>query len=153
VPGFTHKRKDRQCPTALWISWFSDFPEINSLGEIIPALEELVETGTVRIIDLLFVIKDADGAVGVLEVDALGDAIMSLFEPIAKTNNELLSRSDGEHFGTLLEPDSSAALLLFENAWASRFVEAVAKAHGEVILNERIPRMVIEEVVAETTEP
>jgi hypothetical protein len=50
----------------------------------------------------------------------------------------------------LLEPNSSAALLLFENTWATRFAEAVSNANGEVIVNARIPRDVIEELVSES---
>ena len=128
------------------------FPGNQFTGEIVPALRELIDNGTVRIIDLLFVIKKSDGTVGVLEVDGLGDAVAAVFEPIAKPEDEMLSQSDGEQIGELLEPNSSAALLLFENAWAARFAEAVRNAKGELILNERIPRAVIEEVLAEAAE-
>jgi uncharacterized membrane protein len=128
------------------------FPGNQFTGEIAPALAELVEDGLVRIIDLLFVLKEANGTVGVLEIDALGDAAAAVIEPIAQTEDELLSQADGEHFGELLEPNSSALLILFENAWAARFTEAVRNANGEVLLNERIPRAVIEEVLAEAAE-
>jgi Family of unknown function (DUF6325) len=125
------------------------FPGNQFTGEIAPALQELVDSGTIRIIDLLFVIKESDGTIGVLELDGLGDAVAAVFAPIAQTEDELLSRSDAEHIGGLLEPNSSAALLLFENAWAARFVQAVRNANGELILNERIPRAVVDEVRAE----
>lgn len=125
------------------------FPGNEFTGEIAPALEELVNNGTVRIIDLLFVIKDADGVAGVMEMNGLGDAVSSVYESLAATEDELLSQSDGEYIGELLEPNSSAALLLFENAWAARFDRAVRNANGELILNERIPRAVIEAVLEE----
>ena len=128
------------------------FPGNQFTGEIVPALEELVNNGTVRIIDLLFVLKDAGGNVGVLEVDALGDAAVAILEPIAQTEDELLAQADGEYFGELLEPNSSALMLLFENAWAARIAQAVSNANGEVLLNERIPRAVIDEVLAEAAE-
>ena len=127
------------------------FPGNQFSGEIAPALQELIDTGIVRIIDLLFVIKDSDGNVGVLEVDGLGDAVAAVFKPLAQQDDELLSQADGEHFGELLEPNSSAALLLFENAWATRFVQAVLNANGEVLLNERIPRVVIDAALAEAS--
>ena len=114
-------------------------------------LQELIDTGTVRIIDLLFVYKDSDGAVAVLEVDGLGDAMAAVIEPLARHDDDLLSQEDGEHFGGLLEPNSSAALLLFENAWAARFVQSVLNANGEVLMNERIPRDVIDAVLAEAS--
>lgn len=126
------------------------FPGNQFTGEIAPALAELVETGMIRIIDLLFVIKDSDGTVGVYEQDGYGDSVAALFEPISQPDDELFSSSDAEGIALLLEPNSSAAMLLFENTWAARFATAVANANGEVIINARIPREVIEEVVAES---
>jgi uncharacterized membrane protein len=126
------------------------FPGNQFSGEIAPALHELVNTGTVRIIDLLFAIKDADGTVGVFELNGMGDSVTAIFEPVDATADELLSESDAQHVAALLEPNSSAALLLFENTWATRFAEAVSNANGEVIVNARIPRDVIEELVSES---
>lgn len=126
------------------------FPGNQFSGEIAPALRELVDTGTVRIIDLLFAIKDADGTVGVFELNGMGDSVTAIFEPVDATEDELLSESDAQHVAALLEPNSSAALLLFENTWAARFAEAVSNANGEVIVNARIPRDVIEELVTES---
>ncbi len=47
-----------------------------------------------------------------------------------------------------LENDSSAGIMLFENTWAARFAQAIRDAKGEVLLNERIPRPMIEDVIA-----
>jgi hypothetical protein len=123
------------------------FPGNQFSGEIAPAIVELVEQGTVRIIDLFFVTKDGDGTVGIVELDGFGDAAVTLLQPVAQTEDELLSASDGEYIGALLEPNSSALLILFENAWAARFAQAVRNANGHVLLNERIPGAVIEEVL------
>lgn len=129
------------------------FPGNQFSGEIAPAVEELVATGTIRIIDLLFVLKDTDGAVAVVELDGLAnEALIAVLEPISQHEDELLSQTDGEHIGELLEPNSSAMMILFENSWAARFATAVSNANGEVLLNERIPRAVIDEVVAEVAE-
>jgi hypothetical protein len=49
----------------------------------------------------------------------------------------------------LLENDSSAGMMLFENTWAARFQEAVVNAQGQLALNERIPRVVVEQIMAE----
>jgi hypothetical protein len=81
------------------------FPGNQFSGEIVPALQELVDTGVVRIIDLLFVLKDGDGNVAVVEVDGLGDAVAAVLSPISQHEDELLSQQDGEHFGALLEPN------------------------------------------------
>jgi hypothetical protein len=126
------------------------FPGNRFTGELTPALEELVESGTIRIIDLLFVSKDADGTVLIAELDELGDGVVTALEPFVSESSGLLSEDDAIHFASALEPNSSEALLVFENAWASRFAQAVRNAHGEVIFNERIPRTVVDTLLAET---
>lgn len=126
------------------------FPGNQFSGEIVPALEELIESGMVRVIDLLFVLKDSDGTVLMYEMNGWGDEVAAVFEPIVQPDDELFSREDAESIGVLLEPNSSAAMLLFENAWAARFTTAMADAAGEVIVNARIPREVVQQIVAES---
>jgi hypothetical protein len=60
----------------------------------------------------------------------------------------MLNEEDAHQIAASLENNSSAAIMLFENTWATRFVDAVSNARGEVVLNERIPRAVIQEVTA-----
>jgi hypothetical protein len=126
------------------------FPGNQFTGEIAPALTDLVETGTIRVLDILFVNKDEDGTVEMVEIN---DLILDdkSFDPIISDLTDLLTEEDVETFGAVLEPNSSAALMLFENTWAARFAGALRNARGELILNERIPRAVIEEVMAGAT--
>ncbi len=119
------------------------FPGNEFNGGIIPALERLVSGGIIRIVDFAFVIKDEDGNIEALEVGDLPEA----FGAIVAEQGGLISDEDFIVFGDQLEPNSSAGLLMFENVWASDFVEAVKNSGGEFILNERIPRVVIEELV------
>jgi uncharacterized membrane protein len=124
------------------------FPGNKFSGEIIPALGELVENGTVRIVDLLFAVKNKEGDVRVLEFSDLDPDILGQWDPLVSDVSELLNEDDAHHIAESLENNSSAGILLFENTWATQFVDAVAKARGEVVLNERIPRAVIEELTA-----
>lgn len=124
------------------------FPGNRFTGELTPALGELVESGTIRIIDLLFVSKDADGSVLIAELDELGDGVVTALDPYIAESAGLLSEDDAIRFATALEPNTSEALLVFENAWASRFAQAVRNAHGELIFNERIPRAVVDAMLA-----
>jgi hypothetical protein len=117
-------------------------------GEIIPALGDLVENGTVRIVDLLFAVKNKEGDVKVLEFSDLDPDIVGQWDPLVSDVSELLNEEDAHHIAESLENNSSAGILLFENTWAAQFVDAVAKARGEVVLNERIPRAVIQELTA-----
>jgi hypothetical protein len=130
------------------------FPGNQFTGEIVPALQELVDNNTVRILDLLFIKKDADGSLTIIEVDEVDeDEVYDAFDPLVPEVNGFLSESDAITLAQSLEANSSAALLLFENVWATRFRDAIVNAKGQVLLNERIPHSVIEALSAEQPEP
>lgn len=125
------------------------FPGNRFSGEIVPALEELIESGTIRVIDILFVRKDANGMVEITEISELDDETYALFDTVMSDSEGLMSEDDGQQISELIEPNSSAAVMVFENTWATRFTEAMRNADGEVVFNERIPRVVIDELMAE----
>ncbi len=124
------------------------FPGNQFTGEIMPALMELVDKGIVRVIDLLLVKKDEQGRVALFELSDLEPDVFGIFSPIVSDVTPLLNEDDAFGLATSLENNSSAGLLLFENVWATRFADAISAAKGEVLLNERIPRVVVEEIVA-----
>jgi hypothetical protein len=124
------------------------FPGNQFRGEIAPALKELVDSGTIQIIDLTFARKDADGNVEIVEMHDLDEASYKLYESLVSDVNGMLSEDDIDLIADTLEPNSSAALMLFENSWARRFVEGLQNAQAEVVISERIPRVVINELMA-----
>ena len=127
------------------------FPGNQFRGEIAPALANLVDSGTVRVIDLLFAIKDVEGEVDVLELtDMEGD--LSVFAPMISELADTLTEEDARVLAQSLPNNSSAAILLFENTWARTFVDAVSRAQGEVLLNERIPRAAVDALIAARAE-
>ena len=126
------------------------FPKNQFTGEIAPALEELVEAGTIRVIDLVFVTKSADGEVVGIELADLDEATSAAFRPHVEEPSGLVSDEDIADLGAALEPDSSAAILLFEHVWATRFRDAVLYSGGEMIASIRIPKEVVDEVLAAT---
>lgn len=109
----------------------------NFKGEIIPAIRELVDGGIVRIIDAAFVLKDSDGSVVWAEVADTGAA--SDFSGLDADRTELMSEDDLQAIADALDPDTSAAVLVWENVWARRAVEAFRNAGGQVVAFERIP--------------
>ena len=125
------------------------FPGNKFSGEIVPALAELIEQNTIRVIDIIFVRKDEDGVVDVIEISELDDHTYATYEAVIADVGGMLGEEDAQTFSGLLEANSSAAVMVFENVWATRFVEAVRNANGELIFNERIPRAVIEALEAE----
>jgi hypothetical protein len=118
-------------------------------GEILPEIQRVVDAGVIRIVDILLAIRIGDDPVRVLEMVELKDEVLNRFEPVVAEVAGLLNHDDARQLSADLGPDTSAAILLFEHAWATRIRDAVAAAGGEVILSERIPRAVIEELLAE----
>jgi uncharacterized membrane protein len=115
-----------------------EWPGRQPNGEVAPHLVDLVERGLIRILDLAFVTKDGDGNVAGLEISELAGEVaeLSVFEG---ASSGLLSDEDIDEAGGVLEPGTSAALLVFENTWAGPFVAAVRRSGGELVASGRIP--------------
>ena len=124
------------------------FPGNQFRGEIVPALVELVESGAVQIIDLVFALREGDAVVSVVELADLDPEVTSELARVTGAIDGLFAAEDIAEIAATLEPDSSAALILFENRWATRFVDAIRRADGELLLNTRIPPAAIEAIVA-----
>ncbi len=129
-----------------------EFPGNQFTGDLTPALTELIDTGAIKIIDILFVTKHADGHVSEMELSELVDPLFTAYDPLVDDVSGLLTHEDAELLTSSMAPESSAGIMLFENVWAKRFADAVTAAKGEVLVNERIPRAVIEELVAAQAE-
>lgn len=112
-------------------------------GTIAAALLELVEAGTVTILDLMIVQKDADGVVSGIDLDAI-DGELRVF---AGARSGLLGDDDRAEAGATLEPGTTAAVLVYENAWARGFVTAARAAGAELIASARIPADVLNDAL------
>lgn len=123
------------------------FPGNKFTGRIAPAIMELVDNGTIRILDLLFVMKDADGAVTTVEASNL-DEEGADFLRIDVTEPGALGPEDAEEVGDDLPSNSSALLVAFENLWLGRMVEALQAADAVVIDSIRIPAEVVQAALA-----
>jgi uncharacterized membrane protein len=119
------------------------FPGNKFTGRIAPAIMELVDNGTIRILDLLFVMKDADGAVTTLEASDL-DEDGAGFVGIDVTQPGALGDEDAEEVSDDLPADSAALLIAFENLWVGKVVEALRAADAVLIDQIRIPVDVVE---------
>jgi hypothetical protein len=115
-----------------------EWPGRQPNGEVAPHLLDLVERGLIRILDLVFITKDEDGTVAGVEISELGGEIaeFSIFEGAP---SGLLGDEDVEEAGGVLEPGTSAALLVFENTWAAPFANAVRRSGGQLVASGRIP--------------
>jgi hypothetical protein len=114
-------------------------------GEILAALVELVNNGTVRIIDAVAVKKDGDGKITAQEVNQIGIKDLHIFDPLNAEITGLLSDTDINDIAALLDNNSASALLVLEHVWANRLGEAIVKAKGKVVLNRLLLPDVVEE--------
>lgn len=109
----------------------------NFNGDVAPAIAELQQNGTVRIIDLAFLTKDADGTASFVEVE---DAEVSdAFAELTGSQLDLLSDEDLQGMADELDPDSSALVVVWENTWASRLASAIRGSGGQLLSYVRIP--------------
>ena len=124
------------------------FPNNEFNGDVAPAIAELMDSGLVRLIDLVFITKDAAGDVLAIELADTSDAVAAAFGAHINDPSGLLAEEDIDDLGEDLQPNSSAVILLFEHVWATRFRDAVVDSGGEVLVTLRIPHEVIAEVLA-----
>jgi hypothetical protein len=116
-----------------------EFPGSRMTGEGFPLLLDLVEKGTIRILDLVFVSRAESGSLTVLEVadlDGDGDLDLAVFEG---ASSGLIGRDDLEEAAAAIEPGSSAGILVYENTWAAPFAAALRRGGARLVANGRIP--------------
>ena len=118
------------------------FPGSQFNGEIGPALADLIESGTIRIMDVTFVTKDENGETAAVELMDMDPTVRAGLENLGIEVSGLFNEEDLEAAAAELEPGSSAALLVWENLWAKKVAQAMRDAGGVVFDFERIPHEV-----------
>jgi uncharacterized protein DUF6325 len=109
----------------------------NFTGEMAKELVKLVETGTIRLIDVLILVKDEDGSVEPMELSELED--LGELQALEAKLAELLAADDVAHLAAAMEPGTVAGVLIWENLWAAPFASAARRSGGQLIANGRIP--------------
>jgi hypothetical protein len=114
-------------------------PDRQPDGSALPLLLDLVDNGIIRVLDLAFVRKDADGSVAGIDIADLGlsgDVDVTVF---AAASSGLIGDDDIADAGGVLEPGASAAVLVYENTWAAPFAAALRRSGAQLVANGRIP--------------
>jgi hypothetical protein len=119
------------------------FPGNKFTGKIAPELLRLEKAGIVRVIDLVFLLRDADGKLGTIEPKNLEGEVGNAFRELVKNTSEWFSEADIEVIAETLPKNSAAALLLFENLWAINFKKSLIEADAELIDMGRIPPEIV----------
>ena len=109
----------------------------NFTGEMANELLKLVDSGIVRVIDVLILSKDEDGTVDAMELSDIPE--LGELEKVEAQLAELLAAEDVEHLAAAMEPGSTAGVLIWENLWAAPFASAARRSGGQLIATGRIP--------------
>ena len=105
-------------------------------GTVAPLILDLVDRGLIRILDVAFLGKDENGdayAVDIADIDA-ADA----FGVFDGASSGLLREEDLAEAASVLEPGTTAAVLVWENRWAAPVAVAVRRSGGQLVASGRI---------------
>jgi len=125
------------------------FPGNQFRGEIATEIARLVDAGLIRVVDALVISKDIDGDFTAFELNDLPEDEYRQFLPLTNHLGSLFTPEDVETAGAGVPPNCSALLILWQNIWTAQFRQAVVKANGMLLDQDRIPAEVWSEVRAE----
>ena len=118
-------------------------------SEIVPELNSIQEKGLIRVVDLFFVRKDANGTVTLLEVHDLNDEELAVFAPIKEDLMGLLTPEDIALLTEVVPPDTSAVIVLLEHAWLVKLSEGLNRANAVLLAGGMVPQAAMEQLEAE----
>ena len=115
-----------------------EWPKQQPTGEAAPLILDLVDKGIIRILDVAFLAKDTDGTVATLELGSIngGGEAFSEFEG---ASSGLLGEDDLDDAASVLEPGTSAAVIVWENRWLAPVAVALRRSGGQLVASGRIP--------------
>jgi hypothetical protein len=116
-----------------------EFPGNKMTGEGFPILIDLVDRGLIRILDFAFVSKDVDGSVRAVEVGDIDRDGLFDFAVFEGASSGLIDDGEVVDAGSVIEPGSSAGVLIFENRWAASFTQALRRGGAELVAAGYIP--------------
>jgi len=112
-------------------------------GAMASELRALMDSNTVRLLDLVLLTKELDGSVEAAELRDADDSEVGQLRAAEADLAVLLAASDVEEIGAMLEPGSAAAVLVWENTWAGPFGSAVRRSGGQLVTTGRITTQAI----------
>jgi hypothetical protein len=120
------------------------FPGNKFRGEIAPAIADLVDAGTIRVIDVAFVGKNADGDAVAMELMELDPDVQEGLDKAGVVVGGLFNEDDLMDIAADLPPETSAAVLVWENVWARKVTQTMRDAGGQLVTFERIPHEIVQ---------
>jgi Family of unknown function (DUF6325) len=122
-------------------------PDIGALRSVAEALADLVAAGTVRLLDLVVLVRDADGIAVGHEVESV--ASMAALHGMRPAGGGLLSDKDIEVASLALKPSTAGVVVVTEDRWAEPLSVAARRAGGRIVAGDRIPPRRVEAVLSD----
>jgi hypothetical protein len=122
----------------------------NFTGEMTDELLALVDSGTIRVIDVLILTKSEDGTVDATELSDIDE--LGPLQAVEAQLAEFLAEEDVAHLAAAIDPGSTAGVLIWENLWAAPFAAAARRSGGQLLASGRIPiQAIIASIEADET--
>lgn len=118
-------------------------------GDLLPDLMNLVEKKTIRVLDLVTVMKDKNGKVTTRELVEMEPSEIILIDPLKSQIKGVFTTGDIEAIGEMIRPNTTAGLLLIEHLWADKFFKDIKAANGRMVDNQFIPAILVQEALDE----
>jgi hypothetical protein len=113
--------------------------QANFSGEMASELRALIDSNTIRVLDLVILTKGDDGSVEASELRDVDESEVGQLRELERDLAVLLAEEDVEEIGASLEPGSAAMVLVWENTWAAPFGSAIRRSGGQLVTSGRIP--------------
>jgi hypothetical protein len=132
-----------------------EFPadRANFSGEMAAELRSLVDRELIRVLDLVIVRKDSDGSVEAAELADVDESNVGELAALEADLAMLLAEEDVEEIGTVLEPGSIAAVLVYENRWAGPFASSIRRSGGQLVANGRVATQALVAAIEADAQP
>ncbi len=118
-------------------------------GSIAREIEKVVASKTIRLVDVVFVGRDADGAAVIIELSNTDDPRFASFAPLLTDVKGLFTPEDLEALADSLPLGTSGLALLFEHRWAENLKDAIGAAGGFLVQRVVVAPEVLDELSAE----
>jgi hypothetical protein len=116
-----------------------EWPRQQPVGEAAPLILDAVNRGIIRILDIAMLAKDSDGTIATLDLGALNGSDAGGFADFDGASSGLIGDDDLEEAAGVLEPGTSAAVIVWENRWAAPIATALRRSGGQLVASGRIP--------------
>jgi hypothetical protein len=117
-------------------------------GGVLAELERQAQSGTIRVVDAMILLKDEAGERWALDMEDLPEEQAKALGFIETGTRGLFDSEDAETLFEGMVPGSAVVALAIEHTWALALVNALYQSGVDVALNFRVPAPIVDEAFA-----